>query len=266
MSQKQVAICISGQIRMFDQTKTSLIEYILKPLQNLGFVVKIFAHFPKEESSFLDQDASFFDSFISEIEPDLDISFFQNVEGIMERKWNKSPIQSYLKQLRSIYMSNQLKIEYEMKNQMKFDWVIRTRFDNEFLNNIENLLFCDNSYFYFPKHDNWMGYNDRFCYSSSENMDFYSDKWNFITNYYNEVGNLHPESFLKWWIKSNPKNKIKRTNVISNLLRYDERWYADFRKDQGDILNLKQKVSIPILKTKNYLVLQFLKIFGAFNK
>lgn len=70
----------------------------------------------------------------------------------------------------SIYRSNQLKNEYEFKNNIEYDLVIRARLDTYLENNI-NLSNFNPKYFYTPKWSRWI--NDTFAISGKENMDYY---------------------------------------------------------------------------------------------
>lgn len=233
----KVAICLSGQLRMFETTKKSLLDHIVNPLVSQGHEVKFFAHFPYEENYHSKLDGILFNRVSPEIEPELDEKNYHTNHYIVHRRWNGGrPVQTYLRQLRSIYMANIQKIDYETNNSITFNWVIRTRFDNMFLKPIEDLRGLDNTKFYIPKHDNWSGYNDRFCFSNSENMDYYANRWHNIDPYFNEGRTLHPETFLKWWLDKANKG-ISRTNVEANLLRYNEVWPVQKMKENADILD-----------------------------
>lgn len=105
----------------------------------------------------------------------------------------------------SIHQSNKLKSEYEIENNFKYDWVIRSRFDimlnskinfNEFNNNvINNPNGCFN---------NEKGYTDCFAFSNSKNMDVYSDTYNYIDNCMNDSTlQLCGEYILRKWIDIN---------------------------------------------------------------
>jgi len=105
----------------------------------------------------------------------------------------------------SIYQSNELKKEYEIKNNFKYDWVIRSRFDikldsrinfSEFDNNlINNPNGCFNDTY---------GYTDCFAFSNSKNMDIYSDTYNHIDDCINDPTlSLCGEYILRRWIDNN---------------------------------------------------------------
>jgi hypothetical protein len=105
----------------------------------------------------------------------------------------------------SIFQSNKLKSEYENKNNFKYDWVIRSRFDvklnskinfNDFDNNvINNPSGCFNSE---------KGYTDCFAFSNSKNMDVYADTYNHINDCMSDPAlQLCGEFILRRWIDTN---------------------------------------------------------------
>lgn len=99
----------------------------------------------------------------------------------------------------SIYQSNSLKRKYETLNNMKFDKVIRIRFDSNFENKILNLEEFDSSLF-IPDENDWVGgINDQFALGSSQLMDIYSDMY----NSFSMVKHIqyHPESMLREYLK-----------------------------------------------------------------
>jgi hypothetical protein len=84
----------------------------------------------------------------------------------------------------SIYQSNKLKIEYEIKNNFKYDWVIRSRFDVKINSRIDftalnsNVINTPDGCF-----DPTNGYVDCFALSNSHNMNIYSDVYNQLDKY-----------------------------------------------------------------------------------
>lgn len=95
----------------------------------------------------------------------------------------------------SMYMSNLLKIKYEETNNMKFDKVIRMRFDSDFENKNLSLDLLESD-FYIPCGCDWGdGINDQFAIGSSDVMDVYSE---LFLNYKNiENSKYYSEMLLK---------------------------------------------------------------------
>ena len=89
-------------------------------------------------------------------------------------------------QLYSILKCNNLKKEYEQQNNMKFDWVIRTRFDFA-INGRIPFNQIDNSKLYIPNCRMTQARdfgNDQFAFSSSDNMDKYSETFSYLDKFY----------------------------------------------------------------------------------
>jgi hypothetical protein len=82
----------------------------------------------------------------------------------------------------SIYKSNQIKSQYELDNNFKYDWVIRSRFDVSLPSGKLDFTDLDNQNLYTPRgvFDPNNGYLDSFAMSSSDIMDIYSDTFNQI--------------------------------------------------------------------------------------
>jgi hypothetical protein len=97
----------------------------------------------------------------------------------------------------SIREANNLKCQYEDINNFKYDCVIRCRPDLEFHEPIDENLLLDLSKIYIPRENGYGGYNDQFAFSSSANMDKYSECYDFIAVHFDKGGNFHPETILK---------------------------------------------------------------------
>jgi len=99
----------------------------------------------------------------------------------------------------SIYKSNYLKRKYELSNNMKFDKVVRIRFDSNFENKNLDLktIVGDLS---IPSGNDWCGgINDQFAIGSSESMDVYCDLYNCFSMIKHVP--YHPESMLGEYLK-----------------------------------------------------------------
>lgn len=99
----------------------------------------------------------------------------------------------------SIYKSNYLKRKYELSNNMKFDRVVRIRFDSNFENKNLDLktIVGDLS---IPSGNDWCGgINDQFAVGSSESMDVYCDLYNCFSMIKHVP--YHPESMLGEYLK-----------------------------------------------------------------
>ena len=103
--------------------------------------------------------------------------------------WNvKDPATATYCQLYSIYKANELKRIYEKRNDFKYDWCVRIRYD--FAINVKiPFSEMDNSKIYIPncrmRPSRDFG-NDQFAFSFSENMDKYSSTLCNLDKYYDQ--------------------------------------------------------------------------------
>lgn len=106
-----------------------------------------------------------------------------------------------------IQKCNEIKSDHELLNNFKYDAVIRFRADiklEESLNINSNL-----NNIYIPKYGDFLGVNDQFAYSNSQNMDTYCNLYQNINEYTKDIIVFNPEYFLKHHIMTNGF-KIKR--------------------------------------------------------
>lgn len=115
----------------------------------------------------------------------------------------------------SIFKANQLKYNYEKKNNMIFDKVIRMRFDSSFFN--KNLVLDSNiNGIQIPRGNDWGGINDQFAIGPSEEMDHYSNL--FVHLLKMEDIYYHPETLLKKYFDTYPtKNPIHRMDFCVGI-------------------------------------------------
>lgn len=119
----------------------------------------------------------------------------------------------------SFLQANELKKAYEKENNFKYDWVVRARFDwalNERLP-FENL---DPTAIYIPDLDgttsnaNNLHCSDQFAFSSSKNMDLYTDLFNNIKNYWKSMGVKHLGENLLY-------HHLTKNNMLLKNLEYN---------------------------------------------
>ena len=118
----------------------------------------------------------------------------------------------------SIYMSNQLKKSYEEVHSMKFDKVIRIRFDSDFQGKELDLEELDSDICIPSGHDWGEGVNDQFAIGTSSGIDVYSDIFN---NYKNiQQSRYESEQILKHHLEFNniiPKRFYFIININSGI-------------------------------------------------
>ena len=127
---------------------------------------------------------------------------FQKMYDFFKFKIHDSPPRTDLgiiSMFYSIYQSNSLKRRYEIQNKIKFDKVIRIRFDSNFEDKILNLETLTED-LCIPNDGDWCGgINDQFAVGSSKDMDIYCDMY----NSFSMVKHIpyHPESMLREYLK-----------------------------------------------------------------
>jgi len=218
----KIAVCISGQPRNIDRG-------ILNILNFFKFDFDVFSHawwskdaykneFEETKSDMVDN------SWISKMYQNLDVKKILienqinfNVPEILEkRKLKFTNAFNVCSGLYSIHKCNELKKSYEIENNFKYDFVIRTRYDfglSEpiYIENFDkNIIYApsDNSHAY--------GFNDQFAIGSSENIDIYSDVYLSIksiieshnsgiytANYCNKPDNVGHEQILQRHLENN---------------------------------------------------------------
>lgn len=131
----------------------------------------------------------------------------------------------------SIFKCNKLKMEYEKKNKIVFDYVIRLRYDSFIVSSI-NFNDYSNYDICIPFGSDWGGskanygeggINDQFAIGTSKSMDLYSNLFNVIDQYTNT--DYHPETLFRHYI-SNQNLKINRIPLLVEINNGE-----DFRKN-----------------------------------
>jgi hypothetical protein len=191
----KIALCISGQPRMWEEGYKYHYKNIIE-----GNDVTVFLHSWEMPSEQMQQISSTYNakSFITSPQPSVDLSKYTNTPPPSPNWKVKDGRFATFCQLLAIRECMQTKREHEENFKMKFDWVVRSRFD--FAINVripfENL---DNSKLYIPDcrmtPTRDFG-NDQFGFSSSENMDKYADAYNHIDNFYSSGVQFMMEDFL----------------------------------------------------------------------
>ena len=107
-----------------------------------------------------------------------------------------------------IWKANELRKAYEKSHKVRYDRIIRMRFDNTFENMpvIEPLP----KIVYVPKGGDYLGgLNDQFAIADSQTMDLYCDLYNEIYRYLVAGFGIHPESLLRKHFEVNRLNLIR---------------------------------------------------------
>ena len=207
----KIAVCFSGAVRNPEIGLKSL--SLIFPNDD----VKVFGHtwinlnnekdyvnptFESSEENILSSIQKFdFDSLLIEDYQSKKIHFQKMYDYFKFKIWDASPRTDLgiISMFYSIYQSNSLKRKYELENSIKFDKVIRIRFDSDFENKNLNLESIHGN-LCIPSGNDWCeGLNDQFAIGFSEEMDIYCD----LYNSFHLIKHIpyHPESMLKEYLK-----------------------------------------------------------------
>lgn len=230
----KIALCLSGQPRMVEAGY----EFVKKNILD-GNDVTVFCHTWYNSTDETVPSIHLYEpevcAFERSIDPDL--SKYTRVPPPQPNWKVKNPALSTYAQLYAINKCNELKSIYEEQNNMKFDWVIRSRYD--FAINVRipfNEL--DNSKLYIPNCRQTPGRdfgNDQFAFSSSENMDKYSDTFNRIDEFYDSGVQMMCEDLMSANWKAN--NLVGPNLVYCDINHpfppgpYNGTWHSLLRED-----------------------------------
>ena len=191
----KIALCISGQPRMWEEGYKYHYENIIK-----GNDVTVFLHSWEMPSEQMQQISSKYNakSFITSPQPNIDLSKYTNTPPPSPNWKVKDGRFATYCQLYAIKECMRTKREHEEYFKMKFDWVVRSRFDFA-INAKVPFDELDNNKLYIPNcrmvPTRDFG-NDQFGFSSSENMEKYADAYNHIDVFYNSGVQYMMEDFL----------------------------------------------------------------------
>ena len=192
----KIALCLSGQPRMWEEGYKYHYKNILKDND-----VTVFFHtWTKDDMSFYQRMIDLYEPELSIAEDPLDddLSKYTRTPPPSPNWKVKDGRMSTFAQLYAIQGCNQLKTEYELENNMTFDWVVRSRFDFA-INAKIPFDELDNSKLYIPNcrmvPTRDFG-NDQFAFSSSKNMDNYAECYNHIDEFYDSGVQYMCEDFM----------------------------------------------------------------------
>ena len=228
----KIALCLSGQPRAFNQGYEFVRENLLKDND-----VTVFIHTwqsPEAHEAIMKYEARTW-----QIDPALtnDLSKYTNVPPPQPNWKVKDPARSTWNQLYGVMICNSLKSEFELLYDMKFDWVVRSRFDFA-LNAKIDFKNLDNSKLYIPNcrmspaRD--FG-NDQFAFSSSENMNKYSETYKHLDKFYDSGTQMMCEDMMSANWKQH--NLVGENLVYCNLDHpfppgsYNGTWHSLVRED-----------------------------------
>lgn len=160
----KVAICMSGLVRTFKKCYRSYLDNII----NL-YDCDVFVFVSKSPN---DTDIDLIKvtgKTILETNPVLDEKDYIKYKAKRTKKYS---IQGYLQQFWKIKMCHNMMLEYQSKNNIQYDWVIRCRPDLMITRKIDDLSKLDKQYIYAPVFPPKFEINIPKCYNSDYIYDY----------------------------------------------------------------------------------------------
>jgi len=238
----KVALCLSGHLRSYKDSYSSLFDKIIDPLKCDIFIHtwdKIGFDGVRGDQSLVNVD----------VNRDELIEFYKAKDVLVEKTkaFNTSKYHNrmgpgtrnantVISMFYGLKQCNDLKLKFESVNNFTYDVVIRARPDiliNEFSSNeVSNSVNHDG--IYFPKFGNYHGLNDQFAFGKSAHMNVYSNFYLSLDRFFNMGCLWHPESFVKFGIKFF-RIPILRSDIKYGILRADGHIFYNAReKHFGD--------------------------------
>jgi hypothetical protein len=212
----RTAFCFSGELRSIDKTYDLLKNKLMNRFSDYDIFYHTWNDDPDmEKLHYIEKDPHTKDILIEERKT-FDESSYNT------RKRDEVSVQGMLRQLYCLKQCNTLKLIHEVKNSFKYDIVVRIRPDTLIVNHtfLEKTIeqWDMKNYIYTSDHDDHLGYNDRFYLSNSENMDYISNRFDYLPEYYDKGGLIHYEIFFRTCV-TKLKLDVCRTQMQFALLR-----------------------------------------------
>jgi hypothetical protein len=188
----KVALLLSGQFRNGRECYSSIYENLIKHYDVDVFI----AYYYEEPDVTLDE--------LTELYKPKYIAYEKYDEELIEKfnltnnflHYTESTPSSLCKMWYGNEMVKYVRNEYEKDFNVKYDVVIKCRFDVDILEKIE-LKLPENQIYIPIGWDHMDGVNDTFAYGDSNSMDYYLSAYHSLDGFINEGRFIHPEMLLK---------------------------------------------------------------------
>jgi len=187
----KTAVCFSGQGRAAEYTYQNIQTHLLDELGD----VDTFFHICDDENAHKIE--KYFNPTSLLIEEDE----YVNPENYIFYHGIRGTKLQYLHMVKSRQRVNELRIEYEQNNNVKYDCVISSRIDVKYFTPFRGMKNLDLNTLYVPDFHCFngvqgKGYNDRFALGSSEKMNIYFSLFDKLQHYCSLGHRIHGESTL----------------------------------------------------------------------
>ena len=222
---KNLGICLSGSLRSIERCYNNFIENIIEPNKN-DYNIYLFYCIPNDTTVNKVKIIKYEKSIIKIIDdiklPNINVIWSGNPTTLIKDSNSTGGVKGFLYQLQNLQESYKMLLDFEKKNNIKFDIIMRSRHDIYFKEKlllkkyyVENIIFV-------PLFHSFNGINDRFAFGSSNVMSVYMNSY---TNIYNKkyenvnIGNA--ESFMMLNLLNNNIKIKKLKDILFNRIRID---------------------------------------------
>jgi hypothetical protein len=199
----RIAVCITGQIRTWNQVKDNIIQNIFKDNTDVFFVCDEDLSIPSIDHEITKELQPFYDA--------SDLDFFNS------KKRGETSLENCINMFYKITKCNQFKKQHEDAHNFKYDIVARLRPDISFQTHV--IFSQDRDKIFIPNNYDYGGVCDQFAYGSSDLMDKFCDLFPNIKKYVEEGCCFHPETLLDYHCKKMDLNIIRQDVGFLSILR-----------------------------------------------
>ncbi len=194
----KIALCLSGQLRTFEECFSYLEENIIKCNPQFDFDLIGYFNSPTPISYLKNYP---FDVVLVEPDPKCPDMTYQDNKYTINYPSRATPT---FFQMHGMQQSNILRKKLEQEKGVQYDFVAKIRPDFKFLSEVD-LSNIESDRIYIPVENDHFGYNDRFAIGNGKLMDFYLDRVDFYLQHHPEIPNYttHTESNLKIYLDIN---------------------------------------------------------------
>lgn len=212
----KTAVCFTGQCRALEITHENIKKNLLEPLGDADVFMYI------SENSSSDKAHMYMDptEIIIEPDPSLDLTNINHMQAE-----ERGGINGYMQMLYGMKKCNEMRKNYEKKNNFQYDRIVRSRLDVKYFNKIPTDFdeYNIEDYIYIPDFHCWSvvqghGYNDRFAVGSRNNMNIYLSEYDFIKKYSLLKHVIHAESTLYYHLNHH-NIKVKQMPIRFTRIR-----------------------------------------------
>jgi len=222
---KKLAICLSGSLRSIEYCYTNFIEKILEPNIN-DYNIYLFYCIPNDSNIHKIKTITYKNTIIKIIDdielPKINVIWGGNPSNCIKDKNSTGGIKGFLYQLQNLQESYFMVLEFEKKNNIKFDIILRSRHDIYFKEKILLKEYYIKDKIFVPLFHCFQGINDRFAFGSVNVMSVYMNSYTNIYNkIYENINICNAEKYMMLNLLNNNIKYEKLKNILFNRIRID---------------------------------------------